>query len=74
MKKFQTTTMNAMVWWQLKLDVGREPCNFDRVFEDVLKGALVFYLENTLKLVRCTSGSVCVLTPPAPGRSADKVL
>lgn len=69
-KKFQTNTMDAMFWWKLKLDVGREPCNFGRVFEDVHKGAPVLYLENTLKLIRCTLSSVCTLRSSALGRSA----
>lgn len=73
-KKFQTNTMDAMFWWQLKLGVGREPCNFGRVFEDVLKGAPVFYQENTLELIRCMLGSVCVLRSSAPGHSAHEVL
>lgn len=45
MKKFQTNTGDAIFWWK-KLGVGREPCNFDRVFVDVLRGAPVFYAED----------------------------
>lgn len=73
-KKFQRDIVDPMFWWQLKLGVGREPCNFGRVFEDVLKGAPVFYLENTLKLIQCTLGSVCALRSSALGSSADKVV
>lgn len=73
LKKFQTNAMNGVLWWQLKLDVGRNPEIFG-VFGDVLKDAPVFYLHNALEQIWCALGSVCVLRSSALSHSAYKVV